>query len=634
MTASAVVVRRARLGPRWATAPGRAWLRRGLADVDVSRHGLPSQAIVIVRRLQASAPAWPDGHADLVTGPLRAALGAAVRPAQQALVGAGVTTVWFADEAELLACMARDVLAEALSVRWWWPLLFGQAATPALVLQRWLGAPQAVPWALQAMSEGRPAAQGRQWLVQLGPAGRAALLQALARAYPVCAAVQAGVQAWDAAPQHARSGGRCAPWPGPPSVGQPGCAAAPHAAGLDGAALLLRLAEVLRVAPQRAGSPALLAELRAAPLAPWLVAGAAGATGAGGAAPAAGVARRAGGAVGALGTDGPGAARPAAALPWRVRPVVERVKAVSAQDGGGPGGPGPAQGAAATPTPLHHRAWPPSAEARPAAPALRLRGPLPPSAAAGLAPAAAAAAVPGLPSRAPSLLLADHLHTQFGGVAFLLNVALSLGLYGDFTQPQRPGLELSPWRLLHTALVAGCARAGRADALTHWLLARAAPETRLAAPWQLPGTALQAFDADTRAWHALLGGGVWQLWHPAGFCVAHQVPHAEAPALLAGLQAPPQHLVRHPWRRGGAAPRLSRLVWPLLRARLALALGLPARAAVALCLPLPARVQARGERLDLHFRLDALPLALRLAGLDRDPGWLPAAGSDIRFHFD
>jgi hypothetical protein len=32
--------------------------------------------------------------------------------------------------------------------------------------------------------------------------------------------------------------------------------------------------------------------------------------------------------------------------------------------------------------------------------------------------------------------------------------------------------------------------------------------------------------------------------------------------------------------------------------------------------------------------LHHLPLSIRLAGLDRNPGWVPASGCDIRFHFE
>jgi len=40
------------------------------------------------------------------------------------------------------------------------------------------------------------------------------------------------------------------------------------------------------------------------------------------------------------------------------------------------------------------------------------------------------------------------------------------------------------------------------------------------------------------------------------------------------------------------------------------------------------------SRLDLHFSLAGHPLEIRLAGLDRDPGWVPAAGRTIAFHYE
>lgn len=259
-----------------------------------------------------------------------------------------------------------------------------------------------------------------------------------------------------------------------------------------------------------------------------------------------------------------------------------------------------------------------------------------------LAPSSVAAA------EEPAALLpqSQSFETRFGGIVFLCNVALNLGLYGDFTQPLQPAVPVSPWRLLHTALGAAFGRAGRADALAHWLLLRdgGAAEPRLAGPWQLPGAALRAFDADERPWHGVVVSGVMELWHPAGFCLAHRLPRHELAPLLARLQRPRQAVVIHAVhavhavRAATPAPRLSLLLWPLLRARLRLGLGLGGptslRAAVALALPLPARVRVRSERVDLHFSLAALPLAVRMAGLDRDPGWLPAAGADIRFHFD
>ena len=40
------------------------------------------------------------------------------------------------------------------------------------------------------------------------------------------------------------------------------------------------------------------------------------------------------------------------------------------------------------------------------------------------------------------------------------------------------------------------------------------------------------------------------------------------------------------------------------------------------------------ERLSVsELSLAALPIAIRLAGLDRDPGWIPAAGHAVAFRF-
>jgi hypothetical protein len=143
---------------------------------------------------------------------------------------------------------------------------------------------------------------------------------------------------------------------------------------------------------------------------------------------------------------------------------------------------------------------------------------------------------------------------------FLLNAALQLSLYGDFTQPRHPGLDCPPWRFLLLAGRAWCGPGFRRDPLYGWLLRRAA-----------------------------------------------------------GARQPvPLHL------------------WPALHARLVLALsdGPSPRRALRAMLGLPAKLQDAGERLDLFFALAELPLAVRLSGLDRDPGWIPAAGCDVRFHFD
>src|SRR5262249_7410314 len=41
--------------------------------------------------------------------------------------------------------------------------------------------------------------------------------------------------------------------------------------------------------------------------------------------------------------------------------------------------------------------------------------------------------------------LIAECETQFGGVFYLINLGLYLGLYGDFTKPAEPGIELNIW---------------------------------------------------------------------------------------------------------------------------------------------------------------------------------------------
>ncbi len=48
----------------------------------------------------------------------------------------------------------------------------------------------------------------------------------------------------------------------------------------------------------------------------------------------------------------------------------------------------------------------------------------------------------------------------------------------------------------------------------------------------------------------------------------------------------------------------------------------------------PARVETRDLDLRAIFDLDRHPIELRLAGLDRNPGWQPAEGRSIAFAFE
>jgi hypothetical protein len=584
MTALASIVRRVRVRAA-AAQPARAALRGWLAALEPSHYGLPTHAVLIVKGARSRLAAL---RGEAAGDPLAAPLRHAVRPAASGFVAAGAVAVWFEDEAELLACLARDALSGLLPLAWWWAALFGRRGGAALALRRWIESPQFVPAALEALER---RGEARPWLASLGPRGRAQLLRALASTYTIAPALFGDLARAEAASAAVL----------PPAVPGPSAADAAGFApeGGDATALLLLLCAVLRGAPHRAAAwrvarhPAPSHEDTHAPRD----------------LPTARVSTPA--------TGGPTVARPASAAAQTAPPhgPPRRLRAEP---------PGPRQAAATR------------ADATPADPATRSdptfmcdadrrRGEalVADSHSATLAststsPSETAEAPPHRSARRHNQrptpdkpVAAPSFATAHGGLFFALNVALALGLYGDFTQPRHPGLPVSPWRLL---LDLGCAWRGRRfkrDPLADWLAARAGPEPWPAAatPWRAHDEWLAPFADDARAAHTVQRPWGTEKRHAAGMVLALDA--------AAGQRALPLVDLLEPW----------------LAARIALALGLPRRHALALMLALPARVGSGTARIDVHFDLDTLPLALRLAGLDRDPGWIPAAGTDIRFHF-
>jgi hypothetical protein len=156
--------------------------------------------------------------------------------------------------------------------------------------------------------------------------------------------------------------------------------------------------------------------------------------------------------------------------------------------------------------------------------------------------------------------------SQLGGVFYLLNVAIALGLYGDFTKPREPGIDLAIWDFVRGV------------------------------GWHL---APRRFRRDP----------VWKLlgW-------------------LAGRDA------RARWR---APLWVIQSLLPHLRSRIARALGVadPRHADALLCVH-RGQVVTSPAHLDVFFSLAAHPLTIRLAGLDRNPGWIPAADRIVTFHYD
>jgi hypothetical protein len=167
-----------------------------------------------------------------------------------------------------------------------------------------------------------------------------------------------------------------------------------------------------------------------------------------------------------------------------------------------------------------------------------------------------------------------EIETAYGGLFYLVNVALALELYHDFSAPLAQEIDLPIWDFLALMGEAFVGEVLYADPL--WgLLARLSGRE-----YEQPGYAFTP-----------PGGESLNSWVSA-------------------------------W-----AERL--------RTRLLAALDLddPAQLPAVLCV-YHARVLVTAARVDIVLRLDELSIAVRLAGLDRNPGWVPVAGRTLEFHFE
>jgi hypothetical protein len=229
-----------------------------------------------------------------------------------------------------------------------------------------------------------------------------------------------------------------------------------------------------------------------------------------------------------------------------------------------------------------------------------------------------------------------------------------LGLYADFTRPLDRGLELVLWDFLALAASDLGGPAVRRDPL--WsLLAELAgraqgqrPGVGFAPPseWRIPVEWLSPFATEAADWTWEAGATRLVVRHPAGFVLLDVLrtdlpPEKQMLAELAHYPLPsrkgePGIRQTSRSRRVPSSPlaRWRGWVMPYLGRRVARALG-DARwqHACRQLLCLPGRIELDAERLAVYFSLEQLPVAVRMAGLDRDPGWIPAAGRDLRFYF-
>jgi hypothetical protein len=248
--------------------------------------------------------------------------------------------------------------------------------------------------------------------------------------------------------------------------------------------------------------------------------------------------------------------------------------------------------------------------------------------------------------------LVEVVTTNWGGVFYLINIALALELYADFTTPLDVGLALPVWDFL--AMIGRRMIGPEFETDRLWaVLAKLSGRCETDPPgqwfeppdeWRIPPAWLAPFvNHNDWRWSVLLGR--LRMVHPQKFLVLDVELNGEPPRgqiedelrrLGVSIREPPildpdfclmpSIDVRERW--------LNWLV-PYLQTRLGLALGIEDRHSLLdLAFRHQATVEVTAARVDARFQLAKHPVELRLAGLDRDPGWVPAAGRTIAFHYD
>ncbi|MDX6406412.1 MAG: hypothetical protein QOH70_3867 [Blastocatellia bacterium] len=271
----------------------------------------------------------------------------------------------------------------------------------------------------------------------------------------------------------------------------------------------------------------------------------------------------------------------------------------------------------------------------------------------GAAPAAFAerASFQAASDTASEILALDEvrIETAFGGIFYLVNVGLFLELYCDFTMPTGENLGLSIYDFV--ALIGRRLLDEQLKDDPVWeLLAQLAGRGELDLPgnefeppeeWRLPAQWLEAFPEEGPLEWTVEGQRLL-VKHPEGFLLL-DVPLAGEPAeqlereMMVYEASANEELNRTSFtfsRNGGSLEQWLDWVTPYIRARLRRAFGNPNGfdPALVLCAQ-RASILLTEVHFDIFFALSEHPVDIRLAGLDRDPGWVPAAGRFVRFHY-
>lgn len=238
--------------------------------------------------------------------------------------------------------------------------------------------------------------------------------------------------------------------------------------------------------------------------------------------------------------------------------------------------------------------------------------------------------------------------TRLGGVFYLLNLGIFLELYRDFTENLLEEIALDIWDFV--ALLAFEFLGEEAEKDSVWRLlddlsGRAdgenpgdgfSPEN----DWRIPAKWLETFRSD-RKWFWFTAKNRLIVRHPANFSVIDvELSDQTEIQLEKELEKyreffdETENVETAKFAENPPFESWLKNLTEYVKARLLQALNLETTDELnEVLFKKTARVSVSAAHLDVNFSLADLPLAVRFSGLDRDPGWIPAVGKFVKFHF-
>jgi hypothetical protein len=270
------------------------------------------------------------------------------------------------------------------------------------------------------------------------------------------------------------------------------------------------------------------------------------------------------------------------------------------------------------------------------------------------------------PPKAAEVILDQGVDTDLAGAFYLINLMVSLDLPGSFENSCALAGSVGAWGLLEAlnrALLDCLAADLSADPL--WsVLAHLGGRKAGCLPgkhfqWDCTYQMPLHWHPQTEAqWYWAADRQCLRLWSDRGYLLADLQRTGEAPTLQAkrllknyGKEPMQARLMRKPMsaaplaRPGGGLTRglnprlrawLSRVL-PYIRLHLNQSLGLDKGSGADLAKELslyPGRIHVSASHVDVVMAMDHISLPVRLAGLDRNPRWVPMFGRVILFHYE